>query len=58
MSAVLVTGLTEGVSEHALREFFSYRRVRSPCSRLAARQGCARPVPHAPRAAQLRRPPR
>jgi hypothetical protein len=26
MAAVLVTGLTPAVDEHALREFFSYRR--------------------------------
>jgi hypothetical protein len=29
MAAVLVTGLTPAVDEHALREFFSYRRART-----------------------------
>ena len=60
MSAVLVTGLTEAVSEHALREFFSYRRVCSACPRAvhanAARHtpgGLARPA--APPAALTRR---
>ena len=61
MSAVLVTGLTEAVSEHALREFFSYRRVRSARPR-AVHANAARapfpgilPRPAAPPAALTRR---
>jgi hypothetical protein len=36
MAAVLVTGLTPAVDEHALREFFSYRRARACTCRAQA----------------------
>ena len=57
MSAVLVTGLTEAVSEHALREFFSYRRVRS-CRARAACVNATRAPPTPLGASHQRRRPR